>query len=218
MEMTITVALKSQINILYIEDSPNDAELVDQELIRSGLAFSATRVDTRKGFLQELDTHPPDVILSDHGLPAFDGLTALAIAREKCPDVPFIFVSGSPGRAAMTETFERGAADYVLKDRLDQLGRAVRRALHDAEDRRLRKLAEEDREQLIRELQEAHARLKTLSDLIPICSSCRKVRDEQDCWRPLETFLAEHMHLQFTHGLCPECLPRFLPNRPNGGN
>ena len=81
-----------------LEDSVDDALLMSYELRRGGVSFQSKRVDTREQFLKALDTLPPDVILSDHGLPSFDGFSALTIAREKLPDVPFIFVTGSPDK------------------------------------------------------------------------------------------------------------------------
>ena len=127
--------MKKKMHILFVEDVPADAMMVNHELRRAGLTFSSKRVDSKAVFLRELDQHPPDVILSDHGLPSFDGFTALAIAREKCPDVPFIFVTDSLGEQMAIDTFESGATDYVLKRDLSKLGGAVRRGLAEAKRR-----------------------------------------------------------------------------------
>src|SRR5437016_13502758 len=87
--------VKNELRILVLEDVAADVVLIDHELRNAGLAFNAKRVETRDEFVRELEQHPPDIILSDHGLPAFDGFSALSIARERCPDTPFIFVTGS---------------------------------------------------------------------------------------------------------------------------
>jgi PAS domain S-box-containing protein len=108
------------------------------------MEFDSVCVDTEQGFIDKITHDPPDVILSDHGLPAFDGFTALAIAKSKLPDVPFIFVTGSLGEETAIETFKSGATDYVLKSRLSNLGPAVMRALAQANERRRRKEAEEE--------------------------------------------------------------------------
>jgi PAS domain S-box-containing protein len=100
-------------------------------------------VETREAFTRELEHDPPDLILSDHGLPCFDGFTALAIAREKCPYVPFIFVASSLGEQVAIETFESGATDYVLKSSLNRLVPAVQRALREAAERIQHKQAED---------------------------------------------------------------------------
>jgi PAS domain S-box-containing protein len=135
---------KKELSILMVEDVTADAVLINHELRRGGLSFRAKRVETREQFLHELQSHPPDIILSDHGLPHFDGFTALAIAKDKCPDVPFIFVTGSLGEEVAIETFKSGATDYVLKNRLStNLVSAVRQALHGSEERQQRRQAEQ---------------------------------------------------------------------------
>ena len=127
--------MKKEIRILFVEDVPADVVMVNHELRKGGLAFRSKRVDTKDAFLHELQHDPPDVILSDHGLPSFDGFTALAIARDRRPDIPFIFVTSSLGEQMTIEAFESGATDYVLKGRLSKLVPAVERALRDAEER-----------------------------------------------------------------------------------
>jgi len=125
-----------------LEDSVDDALLMSFELRRGGVSFQSRRVDTREQFLKALDTQPPDVILSDHGLPSFDGFSALTIAREKLPDVPFIFVTGSLGEETAVLALKSGATDYVLKHNLAKLAAAVHRAICQAEERAKRREAE----------------------------------------------------------------------------
>ncbi len=124
------------LRLLILEDRADDAALITGELRRAGLRCEPHRVETRETFLQELDDRRPDIILSDHAPPAFDGFTALEIARQHCPDVPFVFVTGALGEEFAIKTFEGGAADYVLKHHLSDLAPAVRRALDSAEERR----------------------------------------------------------------------------------
>src|SRR3989442_472291 len=116
---------------------------MDRELRRGGMTFHSQRVDTRQEFLDALTEHAPDLILSDHGLPAFHGFSALAIAQEKVPDVPFIFVTGSLGEEMTIKALKSGATDYVLKHQLTKLSPAVHRALRQAEERAKRREAEE---------------------------------------------------------------------------
>ncbi len=143
----------SRLRILMLEDDPADAELIERELSKGGKPFISRRVETREGFIREIEDLAPDLILADHRLPSFDGLSALEIAREKCPDVPFIFVTGAMGEERAIETFKRGATDYVLKDRLARLVPAVQRALHEAEEHTKRKAAEEELRQRVEELE-----------------------------------------------------------------
>ncbi|MGH8509192.1 MAG: putative bifunctional diguanylate cyclase/phosphodiesterase, partial [Gammaproteobacteria bacterium] len=126
------------IRVLHLEDNESDAELVQARLVESGIACDFTRVETQEEFTAALDAEGYDVILSDNALPAFDGLSALAYARERCREVPFIFVSGTLGEEAAIEFLKAGATDYVLKQRLSRLAPAVQRALKEAEARAAR--------------------------------------------------------------------------------
>jgi len=135
--------VKDEIRILVLEDVPADVVMINHELRKARLNFRCKRVETKDEFLQQLKQHSPDVILSDHGLPGFDGFSALAIAKDKCPDVPFIFVTSALGEEMTIETFESGATDYVLKNRLSNLVPAMQRALREAEGKRKRLEAEE---------------------------------------------------------------------------
>lgn len=113
-----------------VEDESRDFRLVEQTLKEAGLEFSMKRVDSEPCFIDALGTYRPSVILSDHGLPAFNGFAALAIAQERAPEIPFIFVTGSLGEEATIKALKNGATDFVLKHRLNSLAPAVRRALH----------------------------------------------------------------------------------------
>jgi PAS domain S-box-containing protein len=131
------------LRILLLEDNASDAELVGRELRSAGIAHEIRRVVTREAFAAALSDYRPDLILADYSLPAFDGLTALAVVREICADIPFLFVSGSIGEDRAIEALKSGATDYVLKDRLSRLGPAVKRAMREAEERRNRRIAED---------------------------------------------------------------------------
>lgn len=125
--------LKSEeIRLLLLEDSETDAELIIRQLRDDGILLSPKRVQTREAFLKALDTYHPTLILADYTLPSFDGMSALSIAQTKCPDTPFIFVSGTIGEERAVTVLKMGATDYVLKDRLPLLVPAVRRALQEA--------------------------------------------------------------------------------------
>jgi signal transduction histidine kinase len=132
-----------ELRILLLEDNPPHAELVEHFLREAGIKFSITRVEARDAFIEQLEHEPPDMILSDYALPAFDGYAALAIAKEKAPGTPFIFVTGTMGEEVAIETLKSGATDYVLKTRLGRLGPAVQRAMRESAERRERQRAED---------------------------------------------------------------------------
>ncbi len=124
-----------KMRILILEDEARDAELAQRLLARAGIGFTAVVVDTRASFVAQLTGFRPDVIVSDFSLPGFSGDAALKIARERCPQVPFIFWSGALGDEAAVELIKQGATDYVLKDRPARLPAAVQRALAEAGER-----------------------------------------------------------------------------------
>jgi PAS domain S-box-containing protein len=131
------------LRLLLLEDNPNDAELVQTLLEESGLACDVTLVQTRDAFLAALRVPEIELILADYHLPAFDGFSALLIAREQRPEVPFIFVSGTLGEELAVDALKIGATDYVLKTRLSRLVPSVVRALREAREHLERTRAED---------------------------------------------------------------------------
>ncbi|HXW68891.1 MAG TPA: response regulator [Dissulfurispiraceae bacterium] len=148
--------MKSSLKILYLEDEPLDVELVKSALEEEGIASKIFRVEARDDFIEALEQELFDIIFADHSLPGFDGLSALAIARERCPGVPFILISGTMGEELAIETLKRGATDYVLKDRITRLAPSVRRALEEAK-------AKLDHMKAVKELKKSHKQLRNLA-------------------------------------------------------
>ena len=117
------------LRILILEDVPMDAELVEYELERARIPFASRRVDSREEFLRELEDFHPDLILSDYTLPRFDGMTALSLARERAPSIPFLIVTGSVNEETAVGCMKAGATDYLLKSNLARIGPAIQAAL-----------------------------------------------------------------------------------------
>ena len=136
--------MSKELQILLLEDRAADAELMLHGLRQDGFRCQAKRVWTEADFVAELGNPALDLILADYSLPSFDGLSALKLAREQRPELPFILVSGSLGEERAVQALQEGATDYVLKQRLLRLGPAVRRALGEAEERNRRQKAEEE--------------------------------------------------------------------------
>jgi len=139
--------MQTPLQILSLEDDPKDTELIQELLDADGITCEITRVETEAGFLDAVERRNVDLILADYTLPSFDGLSALNLAKDRCPDVPFIFVSGTLGEEVSIEALKIGATDYVLKTRLSRLVPSVHRALREA-----RELVE------LKHAQEAHHR------------------------------------------------------------
>jgi PAS domain S-box-containing protein len=131
------------LRILSIEDDPKDAKLIQDLLETEGVVCEVTRIDTEAALLASVEHGGIDLILANYSLPSFDGISALKLAMKACPDVPFIFVSGTLGEDVAIEALTIGATDYVLKTRLSRLVPSVLRALREATQRAERKRAEE---------------------------------------------------------------------------
>ena len=151
--------MKSPLHILHLEDDPNDAALVQSTLEAGGITCATHCVQNRDAFVAALEHGGIDLILSDFSLPAFDGFSALELARARCPDVPFILVSGILGEEPAIDSLRHGATDYVLKQRLSRLVPAVHRAMQEVKERVKRKQAEAKRREYSRKLQVLSRRL-----------------------------------------------------------
>ena len=148
------------IRLLLVEDVATDAELAVRELRRAGMRVEHRLVDSETRFRAELEGFTPHVILSDFTMPHFDGMAALALAREAAPDVPFIFVSGTIGEEYAIRALKNGATDYVLKTNLIRLPAAVERALQEAREREAKRATE-------RALETARQHLESVFDALP---------------------------------------------------
>lgn len=129
------------LNVLLAEDSPNDAELIIAELERAGYAPVCRRVDSESAFKAELEKKP-DIVLSDYSMPGFSGPRAVELLHQSGLNIPFILISGTVGEESAVEAMKIGATDYLLKDRLGRLGKAVERALIEARGRTERRQLE----------------------------------------------------------------------------
>jgi PAS domain S-box-containing protein/putative nucleotidyltransferase with HDIG domain len=186
--------------ILHLEDDPLDAELVHERLQAEGLRCEVVRVDSRAGFTSALEQRPFDLIVADNTMPGFDGLSALAVAREKAPDVPFIFVSGTLGEELAIESLKNGATDYVLKQRLARLGPVARRALQQAEERKRRQQAEA----ALRQSEERfRALIENSSDVIALIGADANLAYVSPSLTPIFGYAAEevvgHNAFEFIH-------------------
>ena len=326
------------LNVLVVEDSENDTELLLKELERKGYTPIHERVQTPADMALALERHEWDVVLSDYVMPQFSGPEALRLLRGKKIDTPSIVVSGTYGEEAAVDMMKAGANDYITKANLSRLAPAIEREMDAAKSRAARVRAEADRQylaaivessedaiygktldsiivswnpaaeriygyraeeivghsiailfpldrrdelldimarirrgelvgfyetkrlhkngktipvvatispikdgdgkvigastiardiskqkqkeeehrQLARRLSEASNQVKLLSGLLPICSACKRIRDDQGYWRQVETYIASHSEARFTHSICPDCLKRYRTEMKGG--
>lgn len=204
--------MKDKHRILLLEDDPAEAELIAQELAGDSFGFSLTRVQTEADFFRELDNDPPDLVLSDHGRPTFDGFKALEITRQLQPRLPFIFISGSNNLGTIVEMYEHGATDYVFKHDLEYLRAALHGALKlpletspAVEPEPLPAPARFESERLLpKTLPRSPASLPLIGH-VSFCPRCRQARDEAGRIVRLEDYCGNSIEIIVTRALCPEC-------------
>lgn len=121
--------MDKELDLLIVEDVAGDADAIEAELRQEGVRCRTRRVETRDGFLAELTKTPPDLIISDFNLPAFDGLEALRLVQQIEPDIPFILVTGPRSEEVAVECMREGADDYILKNSLKRLPSAISNVL-----------------------------------------------------------------------------------------
>ena len=159
--------MDSSLRILHLEDDPDFPALVSSLLEKEGLCSQVSLASDFNNFLQALEDSPFDLILADYSLPACNGIQALRAARSRCPDTPFLLISGAIGEEAAIESLRCGATDYVMKTALERLVPAVRRAVSEARERAQRRYAETElirREKYFRTLTENSLDILTILD------------------------------------------------------
>jgi CheY-like chemotaxis protein len=189
--------VKTKLRILLVEDSHADADLIALELSAAGFDFDLARIESEAELRREMETDKPDLILSDHGLPSFDGFTALAIVRQMNPELPFIFVSGSNNQAMVARMFEEGATDYVFKNDLHDLSPAMHEALTPPSSPYPSPVVEAPQ-----------ARPPTITDVLTrlwFCPSCLHTRDEQGVTVESLEYFRNHNQVVVVHELCDPC-------------
>src|ERR1044071_5425046 len=133
--------------VLHLEDEPDFSALVAAIMEKEGMDAELFAVTDFKNFQAALEESPYDLIIADYMLPTCNGLQALEVVREKYPRIPVILLSGAIGEQAAIEILRAGATDYVLKNRLDRLVPAMRRAIEESQERSQRERAESEARQ-----------------------------------------------------------------------
>jgi len=201
------------IKVLLIEDDQADAFLVQEMLLEPTAGRDAatgditlqqvTRLDVGVGKIAEGGY---DIIISDLGLPDSQGMDTVKTLVAAARRIPIVVMTGLTDHEVGIEAVNAGAQDYLIKGQVsgEVLVRSIRYAIE-------RKRIENEKEQAIAELQEALAKVKLLSGFIPICASCKKIRDDKGYWQQVESYIQKHSNAEFSHSICPECTHRLYP-------
>jgi sigma-B regulation protein RsbU (phosphoserine phosphatase) len=207
------------VSILIVDDSPDQQALLRSILAKAGHA-EVLSADSGKAAAQVLNldgesaSEKIDLILMDVLMPEQDGVqTCRQIKRcAHLKDIPVIMVTAQADLSNLQEAFAAGAMDFISKpvNSIELLAR-VSSALLLKQEMDRRKNRELELRRSNEELQKALKEVKVLRGLIPICASCKKIRNDGGFWQQLEEYLGEHSEAEFSHGLCQPCIKKLYP-------
>lgn len=206
----MSAAAGMDVSVLLVEDDRDARETV-AAMLRRDVREVRTAADGREG-LEACDERLPDIVITDIRMPVMNGLAMAREVRARAPRMPVIVTTAHNDTDFFLEAIEIGVDHYVLKpvDRR-RLIAAVNRCVEVISLERTIAFKDQEQKRLIGELQKALAGIKTLRGLIPICSGCKKIRDDQGCWNQLESYIRDHSEAEFSHGICPDCAARYYP-------
>ena len=188
------------LKVLLVEDDTGDSDYIqDIATETTGVPIQFVQVDRLASALTTLDETEIDVVLLDLGLPDSFGLGTLRQIRAHNSRVPIVVLTGLDDSELAIKAVSEGAQDYLVKGQLDNrlVERSIRYAL--------------ERQKLLLKLQDALAEVKRLKALLPICSRCKKIRDDDGYWQSLEEYIGENAGTQFSHTLCSVCAQELYP-------
>ncbi len=218
--------------ILIVDDEPLSVAMLSSLLEDE---YHVTMANSGREALEIISRQPPDLILLDILMPVMDGYEVFRIVKRNpaLRNVPILFITALGEAECESEGLEMGAGDYIVKPfnpslvrlrvrnhlelkrqrdlltaRTEELQRLNSELAREVEERCS---VQQSNEQLISELRSAMAEVKTLSGLLPICASCKKVRDDQGYWSQIESYIRKHSDISFSHGLCTECAHKLYP-------
>lgn len=183
--------------------------LIQTELESLGLTVVGTAGDGRDAVAMTTALKP-DVVLMDISMPYLNGIDAAAAIQVGCP-TPVVILAAHDETELLVKATAAGVGAFVLKPpQALELARAITIAVaRHADLMELRRVNDH--------LQQTLAEVKTLKGLLPICASCKKIRDEKDYWSEVEVYVMKHTDAEFTHSLCPTCVEKYFPGMDLGG-
>ncbi len=195
------------IHVLLIEDDVDDAFLIKEMVSEEKeVTIVVEHVTTLTAGIERLREGGIDIVLSDLGLPESRGLDTLKLLLPETGCLPLLVLTGLSDQMIGAEAVHAGAQDYLFKGQVNG-SLLVRSILYAIE----RKKMEAEREKLVHELTDALAKVKLLSGFLPICCSCKKIRDDKGYWQQIESYISDHSNAEFSHGICPECSKKLYP-------
>jgi YesN/AraC family two-component response regulator len=200
----------SGIKILFVEDCSDATEQILSFFSRRNEIMFAAR-NGQEG-LDLFMSQRPEIVITDIRMPVMDGLQMVKEIKAVSPDTKIIVTTAHSDFEYMLQAIELGVDHYVVKPvDLGKLVAAIEKCSAVIDLKRADERHREEREKMITELQDALAKIRRLSGMLPICSSCKKIRDDKGYWKMIEDYISEHSEAEFTHGICPECMKKLYP-------
>lgn len=209
--------MSTEFTVLVTDDSPDILLLSTSILRRAG--YRVLEASTGKECLDAVYAHHPDLVVLDVILPDTTGIDVCRQIKNdaRSEDIFVILASGIQiSSEYQAEGLDIGADGYIVRPISNreflarvQAGERIKRA----EDALREK--EREQEELVSQLKEALAEIKTLKGFIPICALCKKIRDDEGYWNQLEAYISKHTDAKFTHCLCPECVEKYRAEMKN---
>lgn len=201
--------------ILCIDDEPTHLIIFSQVLAQEG--FEVMIASSAQEGLNYCIANRYDAVLTDYQMPSLNGIEFLISLKQFDDAPPVVILTGHGSEEVAVQAMKLGAMDYIVKDErqgyLKLLGITLHQAIELREAQRTKEKLVAEQAKLLNELQTALANVKRLSGLVPICSSCKKIRDDKGYWNQLEAYLQENLQLNFTHGICPDCVQTLYPQK-----
>ncbi|MDO9578597.1 MAG: response regulator [Candidatus Cloacimonadales bacterium] len=191
--------------ILIVDDEPINVMIANKILQKNG--YDTCTAKNGQEALDTIFSEPVDLILLDIMMPEMNGFEVCSKlqANDATKNIPVIFLTAVTDKESIVKGFDAGGKDYLTKpfNTPELLARVKAHAEL--------KLARDKQQHLIEELRKALSEIKTLSGLLPICSHCKKIRDDSGYWQGVEHYIAARSNTQFSHGICPDCMRQFYP-------
>ncbi len=202
---------KKPLTILIVDDCPEDRESVKRFLLKDShnvyTIYEAENAE--QGLRLCAETVRPDCILLDYNIPDVDGLEFIEklTAERYGKNIPIIFLTGQGTEMVAVKAMQLGVMDYIIKNHInaDILSRSIAYAVR-------QKQTEHERDRYIKELEQAVEKIRRLEGLLPICSACKKIRNDNGYWQQVEIYFKHLSGVEFTHSICPDCRQKLYPD------
>lgn len=198
------------LRVLCVEDETLTRDQIVRFLQRRGCeVFSAKN---GKEGLSVYREHMPEIVVTDIRMPVMDGLTMVREIKKISRDVKTIVTTAFTDFSYLMDAIDVGIDQYVVKPiDIDKLLGALEKCAEDIACRTMARNYQAEREKLIAELHAALEKVKLLSGFLPICASCKKIRDDKGYWQQMECYIRDHSEAEFSHGICPDCAHKLYP-------